>query len=108
MRIAAEERETAEQIRWLECLIGGTEKLPYGGAAQVVIFLAVREHRRNFALLGGAHRTMVMKSFFRKRLHRPAFHAGRHDRDPIDAARVVGHIPADLVEALASKELARS
>src|SRR5215469_14231947 len=75
-------------------------------SAKVIILFAVRKSRRQERALRCSQTAVVEKILFAKGLGRPAHHAGRGDRDPIDSARLVGDISADLLEAAAAKKLA--
>src|SRR5580698_4216346 len=77
-------------------------------AAESVVFLPIGKVFSNNATVRRSQWPMVQKGFFSKRACIPAAHAGGFNCHPIDAADFAGHVSADFLEALPSKDLALS
>src|SRR5438874_33520 len=103
--VAQAQREAVDEIRPLRHAIRDPEDLPDGMVAEIIVFLAVREARRQLAALRRAEAPVMEEGLFAKRASRPAAHAGARDGDPVDSPCLVRDVPADLLEALAPKEL---
>src|SRR5262245_17156977 len=98
--------QAVDDVRPLAHPVRDAEELPQRVVAEVVILLAIRKARRQLAALGGAEAAMVEKPALAIRARVPAPHAGGGDGDPVDAARAMRHVAADLPEALTPEQLA--
>src|SRR5437899_1241056 len=76
-------------------------------ASQVIVLLA--EPVAGLQCTGGpgTHRTVMVAHSFHESSRSPTLHPSRRHGNPVDAATPYRHVTADLLEALAPKDLAR-